>query len=55
LRAFGLHLHGVRDDFDLLLHAANVECYIEVELIVYFYFDTSLGERAESGAVAVSL
>ncbi len=42
-------MHGVRDDFDVLLHAANVECYIEVELVVYFYFDTSLGERAESG------
>src|SRR2546427_2105154 len=33
----------------MLRHAANIECYIEVELVVYLYFDIRLGERAESG------
>ena len=42
-------MHGVCDDFDLLLHAANVERDIEAELVVHFYFDIRLGERAESG------
>ncbi len=32
----------------MLRHAANVERYIEVELVVYLYFDIRLGERAES-------
>src|SRR5205823_14871725 len=32
----------------MLCHAANVERYIEVQLVVYLYFDISLGERAES-------
>src|SRR5437016_12343326 len=32
----------------MLGHAANVECYIEVQLVVYLYFDISLGERPET-------
>ena len=49
LRALGLHLHRVRHDFYLFRHTANIERYIVVQLVIYFYFDTSLGERPESG------
>jgi len=49
-----LHLHGVGDDADFLIYAADLQRYVDLQLVIYLDYDIGCGEFRNPALLAVT-